>query len=152
MKTIKLFVLFILAFAAQSLAMEGTGETPISPEFNYFDKIDSYVNCVMSTFFLVSARHLPTMRTYSAFISSGVPIQGYYQEKGATFEQRVMLDDSRAATVLSTLMKIFPETPHSERKPLLDCLHTALFSGKQSRPELPVKEIPQTALSRISVK
>lgn len=136
MKITKLFVLLILASATQLLAMEEIKEKPISPEFNYFDNVASHLDCTVGLYIIVTARHLPTMRTYGALVSNGA-IQGYYQEKGMAWEKRVALDSSSAEAVFKTLIKIFPDTPHSEKKPLLDCLH---------------KEITQIALSRVSVK
>lgn len=132
MKTIQLFAFLILASATQSRAMEENRD-PISPEFNYFDKVESHVDCSFGVFFVVSARHLPTMRTYGATLGGGQPLHGYYQEKGAKWEQRVALDESHATAIFSTLIKIFPDTPHSEKKPLLDQLHASLNSGKQNQ-------------------
>ena len=109
MRITKLFGLLILASATQLIAMEEIIQNPISPEFNYFDKVEAHVDCCMGIFVIVKARHLPTMRTYNAFVSNSDPVQGYYQEKGAAWEKRVALDSPSAEAVFNTLMKIFPK-------------------------------------------
>lgn len=147
MKITKLFILLILASAGQLIAMEEIKETLISPEFNYFDKIAAHVDGSFGLFIIVTARHLPTMRTYSAFFGNNT-IQGYYQEKGEAYEKRVALDTLSAEAVFKTLIKVFPDTPHEQKKPLLDCLHTELFSNKQNQK----KNITQLALGHVSVK
>lgn len=134
MKITKLLALVMLASATQLPAMQSIEEEPISPEFNYFDKVASHIECLGGLFIIVSARHLPTMRTYQAHTSnSDQLIQGYYLEKDAKWEQRVALDNSSAQAVFNALIKISQDTPHTEKKPLLDQLHTLVKSGVQSQ-------------------
>lgn len=147
MKVTNLFILLVLASATQLRAMEEIKETSISPEFNYFDKIASHIDCTAGLFVLVTARHLPTMRTYGAFFCDKT-IQGYYQEKGMPWEKRVSLDSLSAEAVFKTLIQVFPDTPHEQKKPLLDCLHSQLLSNKQNQKE----NMNQLALGHVSVK
>lgn len=127
----KLYALLLLASAMRLSAMQNeiVTEEPFSP-FNYFDKEKCIFDFSFNLFIQVYARHLPTMRTYSAFMD-GESIKGYYQEKGNNKE--ITLDQAKAVAVFSTLLKIDSRTPASEKRYLLDQLHDTITRPAQPK-------------------
>ncbi len=146
MKTAKLYAFLILISAMQLSAMlEVAKETVLIKEehspFNYFDHEHCIVDGGMFLFFQVFARHLPTMRIYSAYLNQK-GVTGYYREKGASWNERVALDDSQAEAIFSTLLKATDkESSASQKKQLLDQLHATITApGKSQLVELHVSK------------
>ncbi len=135
MNTKALSAFFTCALAMQLFAMEKKSEEKLevvnaaeeySP-FDYFDQETCSVDQTPGQLTLnVAARHLPTLRTYSASISQS-GIQAYYQKKDT--DKKIWLGESKTRSLFSTLLKVTdlskPVTS-LDKKELLDQLHATL--------------------------
>lgn len=132
MKAIKLSAFLFMA-AMQLSAMEvmqGTEvEEPISPEFNYFDR-EAFIIAGVWFYSWTSVRHLPTMRTYTAY-DDDKGIHGHYREKDQNEVNK--LSTSKAEAVFSTVTQIYPDTSAQKKKALFDQLHATLTQSTKSK-------------------